>query len=187
MKILMNGKELAIKEIENFLRSNEKGLLITGTHQYEKHRLVMKIINKCYKNAHILFRINSMDNITDDAFIGLHKKPRAGEKIKIGNNYYEFDSFNTKSTWSRTCNDLDFAILYPIDALCRSMKKEAIEDLYNDKKIGKILLCSWTDNLNYDFSKFSEFYSKRVIYDAEEEDFDYHQRVLKNINMKDGN
>ncbi len=182
----MNGKEQAIEEIEEFLKSDDKGLLITGTHQYQKHVLVMKILNKYYKNAHILFRINSMDNLTDDAFIGLSKKPKAGEKIKIGNNYYEFDSFNTRSTWSRTSNNFDFAILYPIDALCRSMKKDAIKDLYTDKNIDKIFLCSWTDNLNYDFSKFSEFYSKHVIYDAEEEEPDYHQRVVNNINMKDG-
>ncbi len=182
----MNGKDQAIKEIEEFLESDGKGLLITGTHQYEKHRLVMKILNKYYKNAHILFRINSMDNLTDDAFIGLHKKPKSGERLKIGNNYYEFDSFNTRNTWSKTSNDFDFAILYPIDALCRSMKKEAIENLYNTKRIGKVFLCSWTDNVNYDFSKFAEFYSKQVIYDAEEEDPNYHQRVLNNINMKVG-
>lgn len=180
----MNGRDQVVKEIEDFLKTNERGLLITGTHQYQKHILVMKILNKYYKNAHILFRINSMDNLTNDAFIGLNKKLKAGEKIKIGNNYYEFDSFNTRSTWSRTSNNFDFAILYPIDALCRSMKKEAIEDLYNDKKISKIFLCSWTDHPHYDFSKFSEFYSKRVIFDAEEEEPDYHQRVLKNINPK---
>lgn len=174
----MNGKKQAIENIVDFLKSDEKCMIITGTHQYEKHKLIMKILNKYYKNAHILFRINSMDNITNDAFIGLSKKPTAGTKIKIANNYYEFDSFNTVSTWSRTSSKFDFAILYPIDALCRSTKKEAISNLFEYKNISKIFLCSWTDNLEYDYSKFEDFFSRHIIYDAEEENPEYHQRVL---------
>ncbi|NLK96556.1 MAG: hypothetical protein GX272_00535 [Epulopiscium sp.] len=180
----MNGRQKAIEQIVDFLKSDEKCMLITGTHQYEKHKLVMKILNKYYKNACVLFRINSMDNITDNAFIGLSRKPTAGTKIKIGNNSYEFDSFNTSSTWSRTSSKFDFAILYPIDALCRNMKKEAISNLFEYKNVGKIFLCSWTDNLDYDYSKLSEFFSRQVIYDAEEENPAYHQRVLDSINHK---
>ncbi len=180
----MNGKQQAIEQIEDFLKSNEKCILITGTHQYQKHRLVMKILNKNYKNAHILFRINSMDNITDDAFIGLSKKPISGERLKIANTLYEFDSFNTSSSWSKTSSNFDFAILYPIDALCRSMKKEAISNLFEHKNIRKIFLCSWTDNIDYDYLKFSEFFSRQVIYDAEEEDSAYHQRVIDSIHRK---
>ncbi|HWQ71444.1 MAG TPA: hypothetical protein VN370_03900, partial [Desulfitobacteriaceae bacterium] len=92
--------------------------------------------------------------------------------------------FNTSSTWRRTSNKFDFAILYPIDALCRNMKKEAIINLFEHKSIPKIFLCSWTDNLGYDYSKFSEFFSRQVIYDAEEEDLAYHQRVLESIHRK---
>ena len=130
----MNGKEQAIEQIVDFLKSDEKSMLITGTHQYEKHKLVMRILNNYYKNANVLFRINAMDNITDDAFIGLSKKPTAGIKQKISNNYYEFDTFNTASTWSRTSSTFDFAILYPIDALSRSEKKDAIRNLFQIKK-----------------------------------------------------
>lgn len=180
----MKGKQQAIDQIIDFLKSDEKCILITGTHQYEKHKLVMKILNKYYKNARILFRINSMQNITDDAFIGLSKKPIAGTKQKLGNNYYEFDSFNTSSTWSKTNNQFDFAILYPIDALCRSQNKEPISNLFRNKDINKIFLCSWTDNLEYDYSRFSDFYSQHIVYDAEEENLAYHQRVLENINKK---
>lgn len=180
----MNGKQQAIEQIVDFLKSDEKCMLITGTHQYEKHKLIMKILNKYYKNARILFRINSMNNVTNDAFIGLSKKITAGTKFKMGNNYYESDSFNTSSTWNRTSNIFDFAIFYPIDALCRSMKKESIINLFQHKNIKKIFLCSWTDNLNYDYSKFLEFFSRQVIYDAEEENPEYHQRVLDNINSK---
>lgn len=177
----MNGKQQAIDQIVEFLNSNEKAMLITGTHQYEKHKLIMKILNKHYSNARILFRINSMDNITDDSFVGLSKKPAAGVKTKLGNNYYEFDSFNTSSTWYKTSSDFNFGILYPIDALCRSLKKEAITNMFEYKNIEKIFLCSWTDRLEYDYSKFSGFYSRHVVYDAEEENPGYHKRVLEVI------
>ncbi len=177
--IRMNGKQQAVDQIHEFLKSNEKSMLITGTHQYEKHKLIMKILNQYFNNARILFRINGMDNITDNSFIGLSKKPAAGARVELGNNYYEFDSFNTTSTWYKTSNDFNFAILYPIDALCRSLKKESIENLFEQKNIEKIFLCSWTDRVEYDYSRFSEFYSRHVIYDAQEEDPEYHQRVLE--------
>ena len=43
---------------------------------------------------------------------------------------------------------------------------------------------TWTDNLDYDYSRFSEFFQIKVIYDAEEDDPAYHQRVLDNIRRK---
>lgn len=180
----MNGKDQAIKQIIEFLESDEKCMLITGTHQFEKHKLIMRILNKYYKNAHILFRVNSMDNTTIPSFIGLKKKPAAGTSCKIGDNYYEFDSFNTRATWSKTSRKFDFAIVYPLDALCRSLKKEAIRDLFDYKNISKVFLCSWTDDLSYDYSKFEEFYSRHVIYDSQEEDPEYHQRLLDHLNKK---
>jgi hypothetical protein len=179
----MYGKEQAIFQIEGFLSSKEKGLLITGTHQYEKHILAMKLINKHYKNAHILFRINSLQNITDDPFlgcVGVKKQPKAGEKIRIGNNMYEFDSIFNRGTWSRTDYKFDFAICYPIDALARERDSKPIEDLFKQKDIEKIILCSWTDGSEYDYPFISNYYDRHVIYDAEEEDPAYHKRVLEN-------
>ena len=35
----MGNKEQAITQIEDFLESKEKCMLLTGTHQYEKHKL----------------------------------------------------------------------------------------------------------------------------------------------------
>lgn len=174
----MNSKDIAISQISNFISSHETGLLLTGTHQYEKHRLVMRIINKSYNNAKILFRINLMQNITGDSFIGLKKQPKAGEFVKIGNNYYSFDSFNSISTWQKTDNQFDFAILYPIDALCRSHNISPLIDLFEHKSIGKIFLISWTDRREYDYAQFSDYFSAHVIFDAEDDDPEYHRRVL---------
>lgn len=100
----MNGKEQAKEKIVEFLRSNEKAMISTGTHQYNKHKLLMAMLNKYYMNAKILFRVNGLSNLTNENFVGfagLKKPPKAGELIKLGNNYYAFDSIN-RSTWRKT-------------------------------------------------------------------------------------
>lgn len=179
----MNGKDQAMQRITQFLQSDEKGILITGTHQYKKHILAMAMIDKYYTNAHILFRINGLQKITDNSFlgcVGVEKRPKTGEEIRIGNNYYEFDSFLNRGTWSKTSNQFDFAICYPIDALSRKKDIEPIENLCRRKEIGKVFLCSWTDGNEYSYPFLSEYYDRHVIYDAEEEDPAYHKRVLDN-------
>ena len=71
----MNGKEQAKEKIIEFLKSNEKVMILTGTHQYNKHKLVMAILNNCYKNAKILFRVNGLSNLTNDVLddLTVHK------------------------------------------------------------------------------------------------------------------
>lgn len=181
----MNGKEQAIEGILEFLKSNEKSMLITGTHQYKKHKLVMAILDKYYKSAKILFRVNGMNNVTNEdfaGFAGVKRTPKSGENIRIRNNIYQFDSFN-KVTWSRTHNSFNFGILYPIDAIVRSNMKDVIEDFMEFKNIEKTFLISWTDN-NYDYSTLSKYYSRHIVYDALEEDEAYHKRVLDLINNR---
>ena len=83
----MSNKDEAIMKIESFLTSEHTGLLLTGSNQYEKHRLVMALLEKNFSGSHILFRINSMQNITVSEFLGwagVHKKPKAGQTLKIG-------------------------------------------------------------------------------------------------------
>lgn len=140
---MANNKEQLIKSIEEFLASDEKCMLITGTHQYEKHIAAMAMLNQCMPNSKILFRINTMQNITGDSFWGKYvsKKPKAGEKFKIGKNIYEADTFNTKNSWSKTSSHFDAAILYPIDAIARKVVKiDCIENLFLHKHISKIFL-----------------------------------------------
>lgn len=177
----MNGKEQAIAQIEDFLKSDEKCMLLTGTHQYKKHKLIMSVLNKHLEKNLILFRTNSMQNITNDEFLGwagVNKQPRAGDRIKIGKNIYEIDSLNTSSTWHKTNREFSCAICYPIDPICRSHNFETLDNLFKDKNIQKIFLVSWTDQYEYDYSKFSQYFSRHVIYDAEEEEPAYHKRVL---------
>jgi len=177
----LGNREQAVAQIEEFLESNEKCMLLTGTHQYEKHKLIMRILNKKLEGHLILFRTNAMQNIENEEFLGWAKVKRnlkAGERVKIGKNFYECDSLNTASTWHKTNHKFSCAILYPFDSLCRSEKLNAIDDLFRDKEISKIFLVSWTDQKDYDYSIFTRYISRHVVYDAEEEDPAYHKRVL---------
>lgn len=175
----MNGKEQAIEQITEFLKSEEKVIILTGTYQYKKHKLIMALLNKHYKNAKILFRVNGMDNITNEEFVGfagVKKTPKSGEWIKVSNNYYTFDSLN-RTTWRRSGNKFDFAILYPIDSAMQGNINDILDDLTKYKDIGKLFLISWTDNKSFDYATISEYYDRHVIYDAEEEELAYHKRV----------
>lgn len=183
----MNNKDSLINNILNFLENNEKVVLITGTNQYEKHKTVIAILNKYCPKSKILFRTNSMSNIYDESFLGwtgyLKKKIKSGETFKISKNYYQVDSFNTERTWYQTDINFDYAILYPLDACLRNNSLEKVlNNLLNEKNIKKIFLISWTDSKYYNYEKFSHYYSQRFIYDALEEDPEYHKRVLNNIN-----
>lgn len=178
---MANNKEQFIREINMFIESDEKCVLVTGTHQYEKHIGVMALLNQCMPHSLILFRSNAMQNLTERSFLGefIQKKPRIGEKFRIENNIYEADSFNNKSSWGKTSKSFDAAILYPIDAIARKdVSIECIDNLFGNKCIKKIFLISWTD-CSYDFSIFDKYVDKRVVYDAEEEDLEYHKRVLE--------
>lgn len=180
----MNNRAQAAEHILEFLKSPEIGMLITGTHQYKKHRLVMSILDKQYKNKKILFRINGMMNINDSNFTPLKKKPKAGEFVKLGNNCYCFDAFTSSRTWNATIGTFDFAIVYPIDYNCREHKLESLDELHQFRTIGKTFLCSWTDRPEYDYSILSNYYSSHVIFDVEEEDPAYHKRVLEIVKEK---
>lgn len=176
----MNGQKDAIKSIEEFLKSDNKCMLITGTHQFKKHLLAMYVINQHYKNARILFRTNVMDNLTNINYLGkfIDKKPKIGELFKIENNYYSADTFQ-KSSWWKTDEDFNFSIFYPLDSILRdSVTPNCIHNLFNEKKINKIFLVSWTDHNSDNYSKFEKYIDAKTIYDAEEEDIHYHKRVL---------
>ena len=174
----MNTRLEAEQGIVQFLKSKEQGLLLTGTHQYEKHKLVLKTIVSMVKQPiSILFRTNAMQ------MIGTHFRDRT-KQYKTGVNYgynnceLYFDSFKTTS-WNHTKNYYDIAIIYPIDALIReaNLRERVLTDIY-ERDINKIFLVSWTDRPEYDYSIINNYYSQHIIFDAFEEDNAYHNRVL---------
>ena len=81
-------------------------------------------------------------------------------------------------TWRRINNQLACAIVYLVDALYRKQDISPIEDLLDYKQIGKVFLVSWTDGGRHDQRYFEQIAEQHLIYDAEEEDPLYLQRML---------
>jgi len=182
---MANNKVNIINEIGEFLDSNEKGMLITGTHQYNKHIAAMHVINQKYKNKHILFRTNGMVMVQTHLKSIVKKTPRAGDLMQIKNNIYEFDAFTSNRTWFKSSDELSVIIVYPIDPIARGdVKLDCINELYEFKQFDKIIFISWTDNPRNNYSIFDEYVDRKSVYDAVEEDVDYHKRVLKHISDK---
>ncbi len=78
----MNNKEECYSKIMKFINNDDKCILVKGTNQYKKHKLVMSIINKHYKNEKILFRVNGMENVLNNEFLGwtgIKKKVKSGK------------------------------------------------------------------------------------------------------------
>lgn len=183
---MSNNSENAVKHLMEFIRSDEKVVLIKGTHQYEKHSLVLKLINQCDLNVGV-FRSNSLQNIAtflDHAGykIPLNKRFSSGKGYRSGNTTLYFDSLFTRSTWDKSPPQLDFAVVYPMDSFCEKNQKtkvELLDDILNRKHIKKIFIVTWTD-IRHDYDWLVEHVDRTIIYDAEEENPAYHQRVLEN-------
>lgn len=185
---MRNNRENAIKEINEFIESEtEKVLLLKGTHQYEKHSLVLKILSRLKDYNTGLYRSNSMQNIAmqleqADYKVKLSQKFSSGKLYNLNGLNVYFDSLFTRSTWSNSAKDLDFAIVYPMDSFCGSksdVKKEFLNDILNGKRIKKVFIVTWTD-LRHDYTWLTPYVDRCVRYDAEEEDSAYHYRVIEN-------
>jgi len=85
------------------------------------------------------------------------------------------DTINPAS-WNSTPLKIDVAIVYPLDSLNMDEGDDCVQDLLR-RSAKKVFLVSWTDNV--DFSWTDQFNPVRVVYDAEEEDPEYHRRVLE--------
>ena len=102
----------------NFLKSDKRCMLITGTHQYKKHVLIMALLNKYYKNAKILFRASGVNHaFSTENILGQFnlKTKKSGELFQLYNNYYAVDSYKRKDTWYKSNDNYDFAIVFSID------------------------------------------------------------------------
>ncbi|WP_238655882.1 hypothetical protein [Paenibacillus piscarius] len=173
----MNTRQNAEKEIREFLNSDESVILITGTHQYQKHSLVLEVLSEVASPSTVLFRANSMRN-----FGTILENPTAtyktGHGYGFGSHRVYVDSIKSTS-WTKTPYAVDFSIIYPIDSVCKNnSKEEIIQDLVQ-RTNNKVFLISWTDN--YDYSWLDELVDRKVIYDVEVEDPEYHARMLKSL------
>jgi len=99
----MNNREQAVAKIEAALQSHDKCLLMAGTNQYNKHKLIMQVLDSWLENHLILFRTNGLKNVTNYdhlGWVGMRRKLKAGERVKIGRNVYEFDTLVAFNTWT---------------------------------------------------------------------------------------
>ncbi|AVR33505.1 hypothetical protein CN936_23055 [Bacillus cereus] len=172
----MNTRQKATKELVEFLVSDEKCVLLTGTYQNEKHILVFSVLRAIQEDVKVLFRVNNLNNA--GVFLGVEGgKMQTGKAYSAGNLDIFVDSINDRS-WNKTPRDLDYAILYPIDGVNKdSDKKKIIEDLFNYRNTKKIFLVSWTDNR--DFGWLNDYIDRHIIFDAEEENPEYQKRMQK--------
>lgn len=174
----MNNKTNAINNIEEFLRSEERGMLLTGTHQNKKHTLILAALSELKNKATILFRVNGMDNV--GSFLNNHdRRYETGHGYRLGVGEVYIDSINSAS-WNKTPHHVDYAILYPIDSVCRMKNKDRVISDLLKRVEKKIFFVSWTDV--HDYSWLDPNVDRKVVYDAEEEDPAYHERVIKLLN-----
>lgn len=174
----MNTRIKAEASLLEFMNSKEKVVLITGTHQYQKHVLALQTLASQVNNSTVLFRGNSMKNF--GTFFSNHQRNyKTGTAYSLGSNKLFLDSISITS-WQRSPNRVDHGILYPVDSVCNSNGKERIITDICQRVSGKLFLVSWTDNTDYQW--LSEIVERYVVYDVEEEDPEYHQRMLNIIN-----
>ena len=82
----MHTREKAIVQIKEFFNSDEQSLLLTGTHQYRKHDLIIKLINKYMSNKSILIRTSGIKDVQRLFENPLNYDLRS---TKAGKDYYE--------------------------------------------------------------------------------------------------
>jgi len=163
---MINNRENFINEVNSFLRSEGKGMLISENHINEKHRLLIALIDKIYINSTILFRTDELSNITEYFKFHTMNTPTAGETIKFGHNFYQFDSYASEDSWSMTSEKLRIAIVYPIDQIKNNpIALQSIDDLYTNKEVDKVFFISHLNYKESDFSFLSRYIQRKCILD----------------------
>jgi hypothetical protein len=175
----MNSRKQAEERIAIFLKSEKRFLKLTGTHQNRKHLLVIELVLSQYLTpATILFRANHVNNIESfvSPLLRLPKSPKPGAQFNVRGGYMlYFDTINPAS-WQSSPRQIDVAIVYPLDSLRADEGDDCVQDLLH-RNARKVFLVSWTDNRDFSWTK--QFEPVEVVYDAEEEDPDYHRRMTE--------
>jgi len=173
----MHDREQAEQRISDFLRSQDQVLLLTGTHQQEKHPLALRAVLREYPApAIILFRTNHSGHYRDflRAVLSLQKKPKPGVPIPVQGGYDLFVDTMNRSSWGSTPRAIDVAVLYPVDSYTADTGTQSVQDV-QFRGAKKTFLITWTDNRDIAWTK--NYAPVHVIYDAEAEHPDYHERV----------
>jgi hypothetical protein len=153
----MNTREKAANNIEMFLKSEKNVMLLTGTHSQQKHKLALQIVNATLPAPKVLFRTNNK----------LHGENMSG--------FSYLDTFNVASQ-KKTPNDLDVAVVWPIDPLTADKGGVLMSDLQS-RGVKKVILCTWLDN--QDLTWLDSYKPEKVIYNAEDENAAHHETMEK--------
>ncbi|MFU8710494.1 hypothetical protein [Bacillus velezensis] len=173
----MNGKAQAEEKIVEFLKSDERMAIVTGTHMLEKHRLVLSTLEEHLEGANILFRSSGMNNIS--YFLRSAKELKTGSPYRTLNNTVYVDTVN-KRTWGKHDPIIHVAVVYPLKSIENErLRADLIRNLIETYNVNKLIFVSSQDTL--DLSWASPIKTK-IVYDSFEDDPEYHQRVLDNMN-----
>lgn len=176
----MNTKYEAEKKICEFLQSDKETMVLSGTHMFKKHKLMLKVISEQCEGLKVLLRVNALQNTENRDFLGM--KVQTGVSYKLGENKLYVDSMNANS-WSKTPNDFDIIIFYPAGSLQNRTSievKNNLEDIFKIKNTNKVIFITCQEGRHSDISYLKEYDDIfHVEYDSEEGDVEYHKRVLK--------
>ncbi|MCL2171581.1 MAG: hypothetical protein FWB71_05450 [Defluviitaleaceae bacterium] len=163
----MTKASQTIAEIVDFMKSDERCLLLTGTNSPDKLKLLMARLSVVCRDKNILMRLNPLNRIgLIIGWAGVKVPPPTSAAKKLLNNNYHFDDMLITNTWHKARNNYDVGILYPAEDMLTKGAFEAVADIFT-KKIPKIFLLTHQDPAGGDYSKLNEYVSRRVIYDLE--------------------
>ncbi|WP_144626250.1 MULTISPECIES: hypothetical protein [Bacillus] len=174
----MNGREQAEEKIIDFLKSDERVAIVTGTHMFEKHKLVVRVLDENLQNAKILFRTSNMRMAAH--FLNNDNPMKTGRPYNGENCTFFVDTVN-KKTWDKHGN-INIAIIYPLKPVSdNKIRKEIIENLFDFHGIQKLFFVSSQDTLDL---TWAASINTKIVYDSLEDDPEYHQRVIDDIASK---
>lgn len=164
----MNTLQNAIEQLEEFMNSTERMVLIKGTEHFKKHLLALHIIGNMTEKCNILFRCNTIQNAGD--FLKTKTPARLGKAYLFDDQHTVYIDTNSNFMWKKSPEEVDYSIVYPFDSVCKEQNKEAIiEDIINRTK-KKIFIVSCKDSYDYDW--LNNYVDRHVIYD---------QKLVKSI------
>jgi hypothetical protein len=170
----VNTRKEAEAALSEFMDSDEKVVLLTGTNEYQKRVLALQTLVNQEEESTILFRSNYTENLK--VYYGAFDTTfRTGRPYRVENHTLYIDTMK-ETSWEKSPLEVNHAILYPLDhflTLKERQRLKVIDDLMR-RVSGKILLVNFADDADYAW--FSDIGERHVVYDVEEGDPPFDQK-----------
>lgn len=165
----MTDAEKVYQQINSFIDNpDEKTLLLRGTAEYEKHRLILRAFNQKDKSKGLIHLLHTtmdgMKNFFDWAELYDVKVPKSyGKPMQLSNLTIYFNNLTTKGiTYKYDRYEFDFMIIWPIQSVTENIEEiEMLKQLASRQKTKKIIFLSLHEP-NYNPDKFEEFVDKVI-------------------------